>query len=38
MYVLAATLLQLTECVCVCVSGGVRECSGVRFDFVLTPD
>ena len=38
MYVLAATQLQLTECVCVCVSGGVRESSGVRLDFVLTPD
>ena len=36
MYVLAATQLQLTECVC--VSGGVRESSGVRLDFVLTPD
>ena len=36
MYVLAAMLLQLTECVCVGV--GVRVCSGVRFDFVFTPD
>jgi len=36
MYVLAATQLQLTECVC--VSGGVRESSGVRLGFVLTPD
>ena len=35
MYVLAATQLQLTECVCVCER--VREGSGVRLDFVLTP-
>ena len=36
MYVLAATQLQLTECVCEWASE--RESSGVRLDFVLTPD